>query len=613
MPSSVLELARVTRLTGFALSFYLICCVKLSVLGWTLNVIAHQGLWRHLLNLVLFSPLVVLLCVLPKRHWAALGAQLVLSTVCVMHVVAWRALGDILSMMSVEQLTLVGYAGAGFVRSLIFSDAFYFLDLPIWIYWICRPPCGRLSVWRSLLTAAGLSILVQAVVWSTFSAIDKSRLESRRKNLGVMVTAGVVEYHLVDARDFFSEFVAPDRFAPIPNDWIEENSAHLRASWADSNSYQGAWKGKNLWFIQLESLQAFSLNAQVDGQPVMPFLRSLAGQSVLFNHCYDQTASGVSLDCDFLINNSLLPSVGRPTFYRYRNTEFYSLTHVLNELGYLTIYTQDSDPSFFNLPVISKHFGYTIRRFVGETPPTPKADELIGSGMRDYALLFRVMKGLEAINGRFSAHIICPMAHAPFKELTKQQELLKLPKNLENTMMGDYLQMCRFRDRDLERWFAEFKASPLADNTTLCIYGDHSAPLTRQDFGLLWGRPVDALEQADQQRIVILFYDGKHQARIEKVCGLIDFAPTILYLLGATNVSPVWLGRNIFSPEPSTVVCRRYGFVMTPDGIRGLDDSEKNLPPLPEAENEKVRRQLILSERLCLQNQIRKFVKGAAP
>lgn len=605
------------RLVGFATCFYLVCSVKLSVFAWQLNVIAYQGFWRHLLNLGLISSLIIILCSLPKRPVLALVAQFFLSAFCIMHLVSWRVLGDILSLMSVEQLSLAKYAGAGFINSLTPWDLLYFLDIAIWLYWLYRPPVRRLPLAKACLGGAGLGLIFLSLLWFSFSEDDKTRLISRRKNLGVMLTAGTVGYHLVDGGDFFSEFMAPNRFTSIPNEWIQQNQDQLKRSWEVTDPYRGIWQGKNLWLIQVESLQAFALDAEVDGQPVMPFLRSLAHKSIQFERCYDQTASGVSLDCDFLINNSLLPSVGRPTFYRYRNTDFFSLTHIFNGMGYLSVYVHDMNPSFFNLPVISRHFGYKIRRFANETPPPPKPDELIGLGMRDYALLFRVLNGLESIPGRFFAHTVCPMGHSPFQELSKEQELLRLPKHLEGTVMGDYLQMCRFRDQDLERLFADWARSPLAKNTAICIYGDHSALMTREDLSNFWGRPVDVLEHAEQQRIVMLFYDAEHQGKVDKPCGLIDFAPTILYLMGQTEHSPVWLGRNIFSPEPSLVTCRRYGFVVTAAGLRSLDGSDGIFPLLTEAENAQVLSQLLLSERLCLQNQIRKFAgvgeKGATP
>ena len=268
------------RLLGFALSFFLVCSIKLSVLGRVLPVVAYQGVPRHLLNLGLLLPMVALLCALPKRHLLALGAQMCLSMICVLHLVANRTLGDILSLMSVEQLSLVGYAGAGFLSSLVFSDFLYFLDIPIWIYWVCRPPVKRIRFWTTLLAAAGSGLFLQSLLWFTLTDMDKSRLASRRKNLGVMLTAGVTEYYVVDGLDFVSEFLTQDRYVPIDSRQIEENLSQLQSSWKTVGPLAGVWKGKNLWFIQLESLQAFALDAEVDGQPVMPFLRSFARHSL---------------------------------------------------------------------------------------------------------------------------------------------------------------------------------------------------------------------------------------------------------------------------------------------------------------------------------------------
>ena len=247
---------------------------------------------------------------------------------------------------------------------------------------------------------------------------------------------------------------------------------------------------------------------------------------------------------------------------------------------------------------------------MNETPPDPRPEELIGIGMRDYAILYRVLRGLETVKGPFLAHIVCQMGHSPFAELRKDQEMLHLPPNLQGTTMGNYLQMCRFRDEELRRWFSDFSASPLSRNTVLCLFGDHAAPLPREELARLFGHSLQPQEYDEQQRIVCVFYDGVHHQAVEKACGLIDFAPTIVYLLGAVRKTPVWLGCNVFSSVQVPIVCRRYGFVVAANKTKSLDGSESTLPELTSVENEQVQRELLLSERLCLQNQIDKYAKG---
>ncbi|MFN8609033.1 MAG: LTA synthase family protein [Vulcanimicrobiota bacterium] len=575
-------------------------------MAYLLPVLAYQGLTRHFLNLLLLVPVVAVICFFRKRTWLALLFSLSVSTLCLLHEVSNRTLSDILSLLTIEQIVVVNQIKSSFFSSLWARDILYFIDIPIWLCWLRYPPAGKVG--KNIVAASFLlGLAAQGVFWMSLSVADKERLFFRHKNIGLMLAGGVVEYHLIDLREFLEEFLEHSRSKPIPREWVEQNLTELKKSWSDG-PYKGRWKGKNLWFVQLESLQWFALDAQVDGQPVMPFLHDLANRSLRFDRCYDQTATGVSLDCDFMVNNSLVPNVGRPTFYRYRDTDFYSLTHVLNDLGYLTICTHDENPAFYNLPVITLKFGYKVRRFVGETPPPPKPDELIGPlGMRDYSLLYRVLKGLEPLKVPFLAHIVCPMGHAPYQELRPDQRLLRLPPRLQGTMMGDYLQTCRFRDEELKHFFQEYLASPLAKNTAICVYGDHTSHMSRQETSRFFGRTLSPLEQAEQQRILIFFYDGQSQGRIEKPCGLIDFAPTIAYLLGETSLTPVWLGRNVFSTEPHLTVCRRHGFVATEDGLKELSESHEGLPPLSPSQKEEVQRQILFSERLCLQNQIRKF------
>ncbi|RBP53447.1 LTA synthase family protein [Arenicella xantha] len=96
-----------------------------------------------------------------------------------------------------------------------------------------------------------------------------------------------------------------------------------------------------------------------------------------------------------------------------------------------------------------------------------------------------------------------------------------------------------------------FKTSPYADNTILILTSDH-AHYPDNDYRSLWS-PEDRYSPVFMDRIPLLIYSPFHEQvakfKIRRSSSL-DFAPSILHLLGINRYQSPFLGHSLFDSTP---------------------------------------------------------------
>ncbi|MDP4178711.1 MAG: LTA synthase family protein, partial [Bacillota bacterium] len=124
------------------------------------------------------------------------------------------------------------------------------------------------------------------------------------------------------------------------------------------NEYKGVFKGKNLIFIQVESLENFVINQKYDGQAVTPNLNNLIKNSYYFPNFYEQVNNGNSGDADLMANASVLPVRRGSTFFRFPKNNYNTLPQILKNNNYYSRSLHASDGAIWNISTALKSFGF---------------------------------------------------------------------------------------------------------------------------------------------------------------------------------------------------------------------------------------------------------------
>ncbi|NFI93648.1 LTA synthase family protein [Clostridium botulinum] len=344
---------------------------------------------------------------------------------------------------------------------------------------------------------------------------------------------GPIGYHIVEGtrsiNKYFNDKPSSEDKKEI-EDWLTFNKEKI-----EDNEYKGLLKGKNVIFLQIESLENFVINQKTNGKEITPFLNKLASEGLYFNNFYEQNNAGNSIDCDFMINTSIYPLGNKITALNYgENVYPNSLPRILQKDGYFTISSHAELPNEFNWTELHKNsFGanelWTINDYIYE--------ESVGYGLSDKSFLSQTADKLKDIKQPFFIQLPTLSNHGPF-DLDEKYRQLNLPDEVNDSYLGGYFESVLYTDNQLEMFYNKLNESGLLDDTVLVIYGDHTGvhkyyneDIQDIDYENNWWDEVD-------HKIPLIIYSKNMEHKIvNKTGGQIDILPTICYLLGIDDDS----------------------------------------------------------------------------
>lgn len=364
---------------------------------------------------------------------------------------------------------------------------------------------------------------------------------------------GVLGYHLVEGvRTTERKLTGVSNKDKVEIDnWIKDNQENLQ-----DNEFKGIAKGKNVIFLQIESLENFVINKTTNGKEITPFLNKLTKRGLYFNNFYEQNYAGNSIDCDFMVNSSVFPLGDRITGLNYgENTYENSLPRILKGQGYKTISSHAEEPGEFNWAELHKNsFGadkiWSIRDY--------NYDEVVGYGLSDRSLYTQLAEKLKNEKEPFFLQVPTLSSHGPF-EIDEKYRELGLPEEVDKSYLGGYFESVHYADKQLEMLFNKLDKEGILKNTMVVIYGDHTGvhKYYNDDIQKL-SYEGDWWKKTDFKMPLIIYSQGMPTKLEEAPGGQVDLLPTISYLLGidSSNYKNTSMGRVLVNTNRTSTVIK---------------------------------------------------------
>ncbi len=306
-------------------------------------------------------------------------------------------------------------------------------------------------------------------------------------------------------------------------------------------------KPPNVVIVFLESWLAEYVGSYGAKTDATPFFDSLAQKSILFDNFY---ASGTRTNRGLLSVLCAFPSQpGGTLMKKYNhNLPFISLSRILKERGYETVFVYGGDLLFDNMEGFFRQQGF--EHFVGQED-FPSGDYISKWGVPDDIVFSRAVEKFASFKEKpFLGVILTLSNHEPFavpKYMAKP-----FPSHLP---YSNYLNAFYYSDWSLGKFFHQAEKGLFFDNTIFVLVADHGKALqSTSDFPL------------NRFHIAALIYSPKLSAkepkRIKTIASQTDLVPTILGLLGEPAEHESW-GRDILSLPPED-----KGYAMMVDGRR---------------------------------------------
>jgi lipoteichoic acid synthase len=309
---------------------------------------------------------------------------------------------------------------------------------------------------------------------------------------------------------------------------------------------------RHVALIHLESVRERSVTPYDDNLETMPYLARLAKESLLVERAY--TTIPHTSKAIVSVNAGLYPSPvtdiieAEPGGIPAR-----CLAELLAEQGYRTAWFQSAKQSFEDRPQLVENFGYGHFQAY-EAMKTRGFQRANYLGYEDDIMLEPSRRWLEE-NGDDPTLVM-------FLGVTPHHQYLTINRyGLKHFAKKDgfnrYLNSIRYDDFWTKNIIEIYKDLGLYEDTIFVIYGDHG-----EGFGEHGRYQHDGVIWEEGLRVPLIVHDPQNfdgGARIEGPAHLLDFAPTIVDMLGYEVIDGEYPGRSVLDlPEDRTLLfgCR---------------------------------------------------------
>lgn len=278
---------------------------------------------------------------------------------------------------------------------------------------------------------------------------------------------GLFQFHIYDT---ISQTVNISAKAFADEDSITAIKNYTEADYSKPDQSKfGLAKGRNVIFVTLESTQSFVLNEKVNGKEITPFMNDLIKKSYSFDHFYQQTEQGKTSDSEFIVANSLYPSLSGAVFFTKSDHQFHTMYKSLKQHDYYSAVFHANHKTFWNRDVMYDTFG--IDRFfdVDDFHVTPGTST--SWGLKDKEFLEQSAKKLKSLPQPFYSSFITLTNHFPFEIDEKDQLIDEFDSSSD--LLNRYVTTVRYEDEALKHFIKKLKDEGLYENSMIVFMGDH--------------------------------------------------------------------------------------------------------------------------------------------
>lgn len=437
-----------------------------------------------------------------------------------------------------SSLQYAGEAGAYLVDAIksspiwVFITAFIVITLGFFSVKFI-PNEGKKFKWKQFVIVIILFVVTHAFTPSTLgkSVTSWDAWRNPRNVYNVfndnnrsMQVAGFYEYNL---RNFYVNFLKKEEEVEDENsELLEEKFKEETSDY--KNEYTGLFEGKNVIFVQLESIDKFLVTKEI-----MPTLYSLQNNSINFkNHFSFVSGGGSTFNSEYMVNTGYTTPItlnkGAYTFSK--NDYSYSLPNLLKKEGYTVNAFHMNTPEYYSRSVNYKSFGYDSFNSL----------KLLDNG--NYYTDNTFWLDTELINNptfnelifnkdqKFASFIITYSAHMPFEVNKGVCSLLVEDKETELSEYECLKLQARETDNMLKLLLENLEEKELMDNTVLVLYADHYL-YTLNDKTLL-----DEFKTTENNLINhttwMIWSNDMKKKNINDVTSQLNILPTVANLFG---------------------------------------------------------------------------------
>ena len=320
------------------------------------------------------------------------------------------------------------------------------------------------------------------------------------------------------------------------------------------NEYTGRFAGKNLILITAEAFSGFVID------PVLtPTLYKLSTEGFVFNHFYTPVWYVSTSDGEFVETTGLIPKSGVWSYTKIADHYMpFAFGNQFAALGYQTYAYHNNTYTYYHRDKSYPNMGYTYHGLgngLDVKKTWPESDvEMIEKSVPEY------------LNGQpFHVYYMTVSGHLQytFSDNAMSTKNRDLVKDLNYCSAVRAYIACQIElDRALELLLEELEAAGELENTVIAMGADHYPyGLEDSEYEELAGKDLSLPFSRFENTFILWCGDMEEPVVVDKYCSSLDIAPTLANLFGLTYDSRLYIGTDIFAPEPNYVIFNDRSFI----------------------------------------------------
>lgn len=506
----------------------------------------------------------------PSRQMKYLRyTALIFSLIVFANLVFYRQFTDFITLPQLFMGSNMADLGSSILTLIKPYDILLFADAAI-IWYLSKKQESIVSVQylkRGKVFALAMSLLLLAGNFF-LAEMERPQLFTRAFDREYLVkNIGLFNYHVYDiivhSKAESQRVFADGNELPEIQDYVKENVVQEGQS-----DLFGVAEGKNVIFINAESIQNFVIGRDVNGQEITPFLNKLVEDedTYYFDNFFEQTGQGNTSDSEFLVENSLYPLSRGAVFFTHGGNKYNALPEILDEEGYHSSVLHANNKSFWNRDGMYRSLNFD--QFLSEDAYEITEENSVGWGLKDKPFFEQSIKYLQGMQEPFYAKFITLTNHFPF-ELDEEDKSIE-PYDSNSNTLNNYFPAVRYADEAMEEFFNHLKEAGLYEDSIIIIMGDHigiSANHNRAMSMYLDKEEITPFDQVQLLKVPLFIHIPGHGDGevISTVSGQIDMKPTILSLLGIENNTDIYFGNDLFTEDRKGYIALRNGDFISDD------------------------------------------------
>ncbi|MDO5725554.1 MAG: LTA synthase family protein, partial [Tissierellia bacterium] len=232
------------------------------------------------------------------------------------------------------------------------------------------------------------------------------------------------------------------------------------------NEWTGIAKGKNLFIIQVESLNNFVINREYNGHEITPVMNKLIEENgtIYADDYFELLGAGNTSDAEFVSLHSLYPSIKNPSYEVYKDKYVFGLPKILTENGYKNTAFHNYKRDFWIRDTAYPHIGF--ERFIAED--NYELDDIIAMGLSDKSFFRQSMPYILDMDRPIFAFLVTLTSHIPY-EMPDEDIVIPIKPKDQGSIFGNYMNSIHYTDAAIGEFIDDLKKHNLYDDSVIVI------------------------------------------------------------------------------------------------------------------------------------------------